>query len=76
VPSVDLRRLPEQGKARDVNMASAKKCSLCNKKIGGGKLGMLSHWGMHRRKFHQTFDRDAMNNDELRAWMNGNMGFF
>ena len=53
-----------------------KKCSLCNKKIGGGKLGMLSHWGMHRRKFHQTFDRDAMNNDELRAWMNGNMGFF
>jgi len=53
-----------------------KVCSACGKQIGGGKLGMLSHWSSHKRAFIKHFGYEPSNNDEIRAFMKGLKGYF
>jgi len=53
-----------------------KVCSACGDEIGGGKMGMLSHWGAHRRAFKKHFGHNPLNNDELRAYVKGLKGYF
>lgn len=51
-------------------------CTACGKEVGGGKMGMLSHWGKHRREFKKITGRDASCNDDIRAFCKGLHGFF
>jgi hypothetical protein len=51
-------------------------CTACGREIGGGKLGMASHWGKHYRDFFKAFGRRASSPDEIRAYFNGNLGHF
>lgn len=51
-------------------------CTACGKEIGGGQMGMASHWGAHRRAFFKALGRHPMSNDEVRSWLKGNMGCF
>ena len=47
----------------------SKHCTACGKEIGGGQMGMASHWNAHRRLFFKYFQRMPYDNVELKVWM-------
>ena len=53
----------------------SKHCTACGKEIGGGKMGMSSHWNAHRRQFFRTFQRQPYDNTELRIWVQGGLKY-